>query len=147
MQKLATVATFLAISIPCANAAEPENYIKYRQAIMEAMGGHTGAAAQIVRGKVSPEGALKLHADSLAALAQNLTTLFPEGSDFGETDALPKIWTEWPKFEQAAANAKTATETFATAVASGDQAKIGEAFKGVGDACKGCHKDFRENDD
>ena len=33
-------------------ASEAENYIKYRQAMMKAIGGHMGAASQIVRGKV-----------------------------------------------------------------------------------------------
>ena len=32
--------------------ADPENLIKYRQGAMSALGGHMGASAQIVRGKV-----------------------------------------------------------------------------------------------
>lgn len=125
-------------------ADEPENYIKYRKAMMKAVGGHMTSASQIVRGKVSPEGDLAMHAQALAALTSNLTRLFPEGSDFGETEAKAEIWDNWEKFEKAAMNAKDATAQFAEAVAGGDKKKIAAAHKTVGKGCKGCHDDFRE---
>jgi cytochrome c556 len=128
-------------------AEEPENYIKYRQAMMKAIGGHSGAASQIVRGKVAPEGDLLMHALALADLSRNITRLFPEGSDFGETKAKQEIWDQWSKFEQASEDAKRATADFAAAAAGGDQEQIAKAFKDVGKSCKGCHKDFREKDD
>ncbi len=128
-------------------AEEPENYIKYRQAMMKAIGGHSGAASQIVRGKVAPEGDLLMHALALAELNRNITRLFPEGSDFGETKAKQEIWDQWTRFEQAAENAKKATADFAAAAAGGNPEQIANAFKGVGDSCKGCHKDFREKED
>lgn len=140
-------AVVLAALTASANAEEPENYIKYRQAMMKAIGGHMGASTQIVRGKVSPEGDLAMHAKTLAELSAKLTRLFPEGSDFGETKAKAEIWDNWDKFEQAAAEAKKATAEFANAVAGGDAAQISAAHKEVGKACKGCHEDFRQKDD
>lgn len=128
-------------------AEEPENYIKYRKAMMKAIGGHSGAASQIVRGKVAPEGDLIMHAKALADLNSNIARLFPEGSDFGETKAKEEIWGQWEKFERAADDAKKATAAFAAAAATGDQEQIAKAFKDVGKSCKGCHKDFREKDD
>ena len=128
-------------------AADPENYIKYRQAVMKAIGGHMSASSQIVRGKV-PEGAqLAMHAQALADLSGNVTRLFPAGSDFGETRAKEAIWEDWAKFEQAANAAKDATAAFAAAVAGGDSEKIAAAQKDVGKSCKGCHKDFRQKDE
>jgi cytochrome c556 len=147
MNRISVIAALLIAASPAALAEEPEDYIKYRQAVMKAIGGHNGAASQIVRGKVSPEGALGMHANALAALSKDLTGLFPEGSDFGETRAKAEIWSDWAKFEKAAEDTRTATAAFAEAVAGGDADKIGTAFKAVGDACKGCHKDFREKDD
>ena len=129
------------------HAQEPEDHIKYRQAMMKAIGGHMGASTQIVRGKVSPEGHLAMHADALAALTRQLTQLFPEGSDFGETKAKAEIWENWAKFEEAANAAQQTTTAFATAVAGGDAAAIAAAHKDVGEACKGCHEDFRQKDD
>lgn len=129
------------------HAEEPEDYIKYRQAMMKAIGGHMGASTQIVRGKVSPAGHLAMHADALAELTQQLTQLFPEGSDFGETKAKVEIWENWAKFEEAANNTQRTTAAFAAAVASGDADGIAAAHKDVGKACKGCHEDFRQKDD
>lgn len=128
-------------------ADEPENYIKYRQAVMKAIGGHTGAASQIVRGKVAVQHDLLVHAEALAGLSAHITRLFPEGSDFGETKAREEIWSQWDKFDLAAGEAKKATAAFAVAVAGGDPRQISTAFKAVGKSCKGCHKDFRIKDD
>ena len=139
-------AALLAISANT-QASEAENYIKYRQAMMKAIGGHMGAASQIMRGKVAPDGDLLMHALALAELNRNLTRLFPEGSDFGETKAKEEIWDQWAKFEQAAADAKQATADFAAAAGGGEPSQIANAFKAVGESCKGCHKDFRQKDD
>jgi cytochrome c556 len=130
-----------------AQAEAPENYIKYRQAMMSAIGGHMGASTQIVRGKVSPEGHLAMHAKSLAELSRDIAALFPEGSDFGETKAKDAVWQDWDKFQQAADQAKQATAAFAEAVAGGDADAIAAAHKDVGKSCKGCHEDFRQKDD
>jgi len=144
MYKTAVIAAALIAATAPAQAEEPENYIKYRQAVMKAIGGHTGAAGQIVRGKVSPEGALAMHADALAALNADISSLFPEGSDFGETRAKEEIWSDRAAFDKAAGDAKTATAAFAAAVAAGDKEKIGAAYRNVGESCKTCHKQFRE---
>jgi len=97
MNKTVLIIAALVASAAAVQAQEPEDYIKYRQAVMEAIGGHSGAASQIVRGKVSPEGALAMHADALAALNADLASLFPEGSDFGETRAKAEIWENWTR--------------------------------------------------
>jgi cytochrome c556 len=128
-------------------ASDPESYIKYRQAVMKAIGGHMGASGQIVRGKVDESAALAMHADALASLNADLARLFPEGSDFGETEAKAEIWDNWAEFEKAADAARDATAAFAAAVKSGDADKIGAARKDVGRSCKGCHEDFRQKDD
>ena len=87
MLKTLTIATALLAFSSAALAESPENYIKYRQAMMKAIGGHMGASTQIVRGKITAPGDLAMHADALAALNADLARLFPEGSDFGETQA------------------------------------------------------------
>ncbi|MCG6966224.1 MAG: cytochrome c [Chromatiaceae bacterium] len=147
MNKTTLIAAALITAASAVQAQEPEDYIKYRQAMMAAIGGHNSAASQIVRGKVSPEGALAMHARALAELTSDLPSLFPEGSDFGETKAKAEIWSDRAGFEKAASDAKSATAAFAEVVAGGDAAKIAAAFKDVGEACKGCHKTYREKDD
>ena len=147
MKQLAIVGIALLTASQVSGAEEPENYIKYRQLMMKAIGGHMGASSQILRGKVSPQGHLAMHADALAALTTDITALFPEGSDFGETKAKAEIWDNWSQFEKAAADTKQATADFAAAVGSGDADRIKAAQKAVGKTCKGCHEDFREEDD
>lgn len=142
------ITTLLLLLASSAAAEQPENYIKYRQAMMKAIGGHMSAISQLVRGKVANNGDLAMHASALAALNKDLTRLFPEGSDFGETQAKAVIWDEWEKFDKAAGEAAKATAALADAASGGaDAAQIAAAHKAVGQSCKGCHEDFREKDD
>ena len=149
MKKLSVLALIATLgTAPLALADDAENYIKYRQAMMKAIGGHMGATSQLLRGKVSPQGGhLEMHTSALAALNDNLIQLVPEGSDFGETQAKAEIWEQWEKFEKAANDTKAATAELARAVAGGDRGKITAAHKAVGKSCKGCHEDFREKND
>jgi cytochrome c556 len=133
----------LSCSLP-AQDMDPDAVIKYRQSVMSAQGGHMGAMAQIVRGKVDYPDQLLVHARALNSIAQNIDMLFPEGSDFGETDAKEEIWSNWDKFKQAAERLSTETQAFVKAVESKDQSAINKNFKELGEACKTCHKKFRQ---
>lgn len=126
-----------------AAAADAEDVIKYRQASMKALGGHATAMAQIVRGKVPFSARLEGHAQAAAALTRDLPALFPEGSDFGETDAKPEVWKKRAEFEKVSGDAGKAAESLVAAVRSGDKAAVGKAFDGLSQTCKGCHEDFR----
>ena len=125
-------------------AAEPQDIIKYRQAVMKSQGGHMGAAAQILKGKVAFNSDLEYHATALAASSTRLTKLFPKDSDFGETRAKAEIWTKSAEFEKASKDAEKAAKAFLAAVKSNDQAAVTETFSDFAEACKGCHKKFRE---
>jgi len=127
--------------------ADPENVIKYRRASMKSLGGHMGAMAQIVRGKVDYRDQLVLHAEAVAAVSKSLLTLFPEGSDFGETRAKESVWEKWEEFEKAAGKGEKAAADFLATARGADQAAMGKAFKALSDACKGCHKTFREKEE
>ena len=124
-------------------AADSEEVIKYRQAAMKALGGHTTAMAQIVRGKVPFGGQLDGHAQAAASLTKDIPAMFPAGSDFGESDARPEVWKKRPEFEKAAGDSGKAAEALAAAVRSGDSAAGGRAFDGFAQTCKGCHQNFR----
>lgn len=126
---------------------ESESIIKYRQGAMKALGGHMGAMSQIVRGKVDYGDHLPEHARAAADLARRVAAMFPEGSDFGETDALMAVWDEPEKFEEAAQASADAAAAFAEAAEGGaDRATLVKAFKDLGGSCKGCHEDFRRKD-
>ncbi len=127
--------------------SEPENIIKYRQGAMSALGGHMGASAQIVRGKVDYGEHLLFHAEAIEAVSRRVSDMFPEGSDFGETDAKELIWDKWEEFQKLSRKAEQAAGDYLVAVKGGDKAVIGKSFRSLADACKQCHKKFREQDE
>ena len=119
-----------------------EGEVDYRKHTMAAVGGHMQAIADIIRGKVPHTDHLVVHADALADLAQIATTLFPTGSEGGDT--LPAVWENAEDFQSKLAAFKEATANFQVAAASGEMAQVGGAVQQVGQTCKGCHDDYRK---
>ena len=125
----------------------PEDAKDYRTAVMTSLRGHVAAASMHVRGLVEDKnGFLEKHAEGLANGAAELRHVFPEGSNVGESEALPAIWEEQAEFAQALEKAERTTAAFRDTVADGDADAIGAAFREVGMACRGCHDRFRRDD-
>jgi cytochrome c556 len=139
-------ASFSASLIAMADTA-PEDAKDYRTSVMTTLRGHVGAASMHVRGLVEDNGFLATHAQGLVDGATELKYLFPAGSDVDESEALPVIWEQPEEFQKAIENAVDATAAFSEAVAGGDKAAIGTAFREVGAACRGCHDRFRVDSD
>jgi cytochrome c556 len=145
-----TIALITASIFACASVSStiaetlPEDAIKYRQTVMQSFGAHISAIVLIFTGKVDQPDQLAAHSDALAAVAAYTDTLFPADSADGETHALPLIWEEPDQFAEVARNAKTATAALAEAINGGDRKATSQAFKAVGEACKGCHDRYRE---
>ena len=127
---------------------DPEKVIKYRQDFMTAVKGHNNAIKSIVNGAVPYNNHLNMHIASLEALFKEIESLFPEGSDFGETNAKDAIWDNPDKFSQTTKEAQQALATFKSVVNEGDQNKSRSAFKQFGkQSCGSCHKSFKKKDD
>lgn len=139
MNTARTTAAVLALAAVGVAASEGE--VDYRQHVMAAVGGHMQSIADIVRGKVAHSGHLATHANALADLADIAPTLFPAGSEGGDT--LPAVWEDPEDFQAKLAAFKEAAGTLRTAAGSGDPGQIGMALQGVGQACKGCHDSYR----
>jgi cytochrome c556 len=75
--------------------------------------------------------------------AAQFPTLFPAGSDTGNTKAAPAIWSDQAGFQKAAMRLSAAGEALGAAAKSGDASAVAAAFKETGDACGACHKDYR----
>jgi cytochrome c556 len=125
--------------------AADSNEVKYRHAVMEAMGNQFGALAMVFTNRVKRPQDLKVHAAALATTATIAGDLFPAGSEGG--DALPIIWQEPDKFAAAAQQLVDASAALAAASEGDDRAAIAKAFKSAGSACKGCHERYKEDDD
>jgi len=131
--------TFFAAGLLATSALADEGAMEYREHSMEAIGGHMQAMVDIIRQKVPHTSHLPLHASAMADLAGIAGTLFPEGSEGG--DALPEIWSNPEDFAERISAFETAAAGLNSAVSNGEP--IGPAFQKLGQACKGCHDDYR----
>ncbi len=124
-----------------------EQAIKYRQSVMSIMGGLMGTAVGQLRDGFTFGPDLRAVAAGLQAMTADIPVLFPEGTDSGDTEAKPEIWSDRVGFEDKAKKAADAAAAFAKAVESGDKKMMMQAFKSVGNSCKGCHETYRAEEE
>ncbi len=142
-----TAAVLLGLASPAQAIDEPENVIKYRQSVMKAMNGHTGAIVGVVKGEVSYVGHVAAHAQGINAMSKLLPELFPKGTsvlDSDKTRARPEIWDDFSKLVAAAKALEVESAKMVEVAASGDLGAIGGQLQKLGKACGGCHKPFRQ---
>ena len=128
-------------------ANSPEDMIKYRHAVMEAMSSHVAAILLIATNKIDARQHLQEHADAVANLTGELGHLFPEGSGGNETETLPEIWSDSEKFAAAVEKMQTTAEALQAAAGTNDGKAFMGAFATAGKACKSCHESFRAEHD
>ena len=140
---LATILAIISLSTAYA-ADEPENIIKFRQAVMKGNGAHITNIAAVVKGQVTITANLVADAQAIADGLENFGKLFPPGTEGGKTNALAKIWDDRAGFDKALADAQAAAQGMIGATASNDIATIGKALGALGKSCGGCHKPYRK---
>jgi cytochrome c556 len=145
--RLLTAAAVAAVTAGLAAATlaqdDAEAVIEYRQSVMNAQAGHVGAVSRVARGQVDLMEHVVDHADALQSTAAMIPAIFPEGSTGGDSDALPAIWENWDGFVQAADRLEQAAADLRRAAEAGDRAGVAQGFAAVGQACSGCHNDYR----
>ena len=133
-----------ALAITTANAgadplADRQANMKERGAIMRVLGPILQGKADFNADVVAQELA-KLEANTKAG--SDLETLWPQGSDAGETKAAPAVWSDFDGFK--AANEKyEANVAAAVAAKPQDLAAFQAAFGPVAAGCGSCHETFR----
>jgi len=125
-----------------AENAPPE--VKYRQTLMEIVGGNMGAISDILKNRLDLPGHIAVHAGEMADSAQLIGPAFKKNAQTEATDAKPEIWEDWAKFEAAIAEFEEAARNLQTAAAGKDSSKVLPAMKALGKSCSGCHKPFRK---
>ncbi len=148
MKKPIAIALCLFALSPLAASAQEidaDAAIKYRKAVMTAVKGHNAAIKGIVTGKVPFNGSLKGHVAAINDLFSELNRIFPEGSDFGETNAKEAIWDKPEKFKATVDKAQKAAAALKQAVDSGASGgDLVKAYKQFGkNSCASCHKQFK----
>ena len=100
-------------------------------------------AIKAIIDKGGPVAEAQPEAAKLKQLGLAFVSLFPAGSDKGETKALPAVWSDMAGFQAASKNADAAYDKLAVAAGSGDLAAVTAAFGDTGKACGACHDKFR----
>jgi cytochrome c556 len=132
--------------------AEVDNanaWISYRESLMETLKYHSKAARKVAKGSpaLPLNTHLLAHARAMRDAAGFIPDLFPQGSDFGETEAKDAVWEDREGFDAAAKKLADALDTLVKAAEADDRDAAGKALKQVGKACKGCHDDYREEEE
>ena len=149
IQTMLATATALAaatISLPAAaQFAKPEAAIKYRQSAMTLQNHHLGRIFAMANGKVPFDAkAVAVDADVLTTVTLLPFVAFGEGTDKGDSKALPKVWTDKDGFMAAAKKMQDEVVKLNAAAKGGNLDAIKAAAGETGKACKACHDTYRK---
>lgn len=137
-------AAFAAVILVAAAAADVQNLIDYRKDVMLSMAAHLSALTELLTGDLElDEEHVEVQATSLGLNAQLVSSLFPAGSDEGDTSALGGIWQRPEQFLARAEAAEREGRNLVAAAESGDREFMVQSLKRLADACRNCHRDFR----
>jgi len=75
--------------------------------------------------------------------AQELPTMFPEGSDIAASGARPEVWSDRPGFQAAAEHFRTAVQALAAPAAANDHAAFLTAWTAARATCSACHDSYK----
>ena len=135
----------MATALPAAaQFAKPEDAIKYRKAAFTVMAAHFGRVAAMANGKMPFDAkAVADNAEIATAMSKLPYAGFVDGSDKGDTKALPAIWTDRAGFQAASKASDAAYDKLAVAAGSGNLEALTAAFAETGKTCGACHDKFR----
>ena len=146
--KVSIVVSALALLTSPLVSADGDAEFKYRQGVMKTVGGQMSSMAAVLRGQVYGDN-LAFHARGMADLAEIVPHVFPEGSGVSKSEALPAIWENPDEFKEAVTQFVDAANEMAKVAEAGkgNSGAIGPAMNALGKSCKGCHDNFREEQD
>ena len=145
------LAAWLVASIGIAGAASAqdakkldEGAIKYRQSVMESVGGDMAAIANIMKYGLPLTGNIVTHAEGLASHAKLVSSAFERKATGGPNDSEPAIWEKTDEFKEKSKAFETETAKLVEVAKAGDGAALGVQMKATGKSCGGCHDSFRK---
>lgn len=147
---LATAAITLALTttavVHAKEKTDREKAVDYRQSAMSLIGANFKPMGAMVKGEMPYDAAVfARHAKDLAAIASiDILRGFPEDSEGDDSEAKAEIWLEWEDFKKKMGDMQRESADLATVAATDDKAAIKKQFLATADACKACHKKFKE---
>ena len=129
-------------------AADKDQVIKDRQALMKQQGGDLGAVKAYLDDKGDLAKATAAATD-LVQTMKKIPDVFPPGTagpnPEGKWAPKAEVWSDSKGFLAARDNAAAKVDVLLAAVKGGDKAKIQTAFADLGKTgCNGCHDKYRE---
>jgi cytochrome c556 len=129
-------------------SSDPTAVVKDRETTMKSMGDAMKKISAYVKNEGGTIDGVREGASAIGQASHKIVpNLFPAATGIGNiegSEAKPEIWRQWGQFEQAANRLVTASDGLSSAAQGGDRAVIARQFGQVGQACGGCHDNFRQ---
>ena len=152
MKKLipATLALAAVATVAVAQSNVPQE-VKARHGIMQNYAFSLGTLGGMAKGEVEYDAELaQAAADRLVALSNipqaGYWTEGTSSDELAESKALPAIWENMDDFNAGFDTLHEAAMSMAEVAGDGQEA-LGAQMRGIGQACGGCHEDYRMSDD
>lgn len=143
----AVAAATLSVALPAAaQFRNADAAIKYRQSVMAVQQHHLGRIFAMANGRMPFDASVVASDAAVLDVIDKLPFVaFVDGSDKGETRALPAIWTERAKFDAAAQKTIDDVSKLNAAAKTGNLEQIKTAVGTVAQSCKACHDNYRKD--
>jgi len=144
---IAAVLTVLPFSASAKDDPKKEA-VEAREGYFTLLGANMGPLAAMAKGETEyDEAAASLYAANIEALTMYDPLIhFTEGTsldDMDDTEARPKIWSNFQDFSEKYKELQKASSGASQAV-KGGRGNLGAVVKKLGSACKSCHDEYRE---
>lgn len=119
--------------------------VKERMELMKSLGDRMKETGAMVKGKTAFRSEIiASNAREIQQTAPDIIRLFPQGSLKMPTEALPRIWEEWDRFNEMTDRLIREAGKLSDVAIAGDRREIMIQFTKVGKTCSSCHTDFRK---
>jgi cytochrome c556 len=128
-----------------AQAAKPEQVLKYRKALYSVIGWNFGPMSAMAQGKVPYDAAeFARRAERVAAIAPMLGEAFPpESKGVANSELKPEMWANRADFDAKMKDMVERSATLARVAKAGDLEQSKAAFLQTAQTCKACHDKYK----
>ncbi|NDY92182.1 c-type cytochrome [Ideonella livida] len=125
---------------------KPEQAVKYRKSVFTVTSQHMSRLRAMAEGKAPFDPKLaEANANLVAMLAPLPWSAFGEGTNVGNTDAKPEVWSQGDKFKQASQAYQDEVVKLQAAAKTGNLDQLKAALGATGKSCKACHDSFKKD--
>jgi cytochrome c556 len=141
------VATCAVAGTAHAQAAKPEQVLKYRKALYSVIGWNFGPMSAMAQGKAPYDAAeFARRAERVAAVAPMLGEAFPaESKGVANSELKPEMWANRADFDAKMKDMVERSATLARVAKAGDFEQSKAAFLQTAQTCKACHDKYKND--